>query len=215
MFSGYNVEAREFSQAPFWFWNDDLSEKDIARQLDDFQALGVLASVIHPRAGLPESLGWMSDRLLGFYRFAIEEAAGRGMWVVLCDEGKYQNGSSVGQVVAENPDSACRGLVAVDLDVAEPSTGVEGVALSAEGEIELDQEQTLVAQVDRPHDGHRIAIIDGPIHSTIRGMHFIEKNPACRADHREGSGKPPGRRRSAESRGDGVLYSEGLSTLLR
>jgi hypothetical protein len=185
MFSGYNEEAREFSQAPFWFWNDDLSEGEISRQLDDFQAHGVHAFVIHPRAGLPEELEWMSDRLLGFYRFAIEEAARRGMWVVLYDEGMYPSGSSAGQVVAENPDFACRGLVAVDLDISEPSTEVEGVAISAEGKIELDQAQTLVAQVKRRHDGHRIAIVDGPIHSTIRGLHFIEKNPERRADHRE------------------------------
>ena len=43
----------EFSMVPFWFWNDDLSEEEIARQLDDFRAHGVHAFVIHPRAGLP------------------------------------------------------------------------------------------------------------------------------------------------------------------
>ena len=185
MFSGYKEESREFSQAPFWFWNDELSEKEIRRQLDDFQEHGVHAFVIHPRAGLPESLGWMSDRLLGFYHFAIEEAARRGMWVVLYDEGMYPSGSSAGQVVAENPDFACRGLVAVDLDAVEPLTEVEGVALNAEGEIELTHEQTLIARVERRHDGHRIAIIDGPIYSTIRGIHFVEKDPARGADHRE------------------------------
>lgn len=101
---------REFSLCPFWFWNDALSESEIARQIDDFQRHGVHAFVIHPRVGLPRSIGWMSDRMLDFIRFAVEEAERRGMWVVLYDEGMYPSGSSSGQVVAENPDFKCRGL---------------------------------------------------------------------------------------------------------
>ena len=52
MFHLCEDEVREFSQAPFWFWNDELNEGEISRQLDEFQAHGVHAFVIHPRAGL-------------------------------------------------------------------------------------------------------------------------------------------------------------------
>jgi len=90
----------EFSQAPFWFWNDRLSEEQIVRQLDDFQAHGVYGFVIHPRVGLPRSTGWMSERMIHFMRIAIEQAIKWGMWVVLYDEGMYPSGSSSGQVVA-------------------------------------------------------------------------------------------------------------------
>ena len=120
MFQLSQDEVREFSQAPFWFWNDELNEEEISRQLDEFQARGVHAFVIHPRAGLPESLAWMSIRLLDYMRFAIEEAKQRNMWVILYDEGMYPSGSSAGQVVAENPDFACRGWVAIDLTTASP-----------------------------------------------------------------------------------------------
>lgn len=101
---------REFSLCPFWFWNDALDEAEIGRQMDDFQAHGVHAFVIHPRVGLPRSIGWMSDAMGRFVRFAVEEAARRDMWVVLYDEGMYPSGSSSGQVVAENPEFQCRGL---------------------------------------------------------------------------------------------------------
>lgn len=101
---------REFSLCPFWFWNDVLSEAEIVRQMDDFQSHGIHAFVIHPRVGLPREIGWMSDEMGRFVRFAVEEAARRGMWVVLYDEGMYPSGSSSGQVVAENPDFRCRGL---------------------------------------------------------------------------------------------------------
>ncbi|RYG26769.1 hypothetical protein EON82_02030 [bacterium] len=101
---------REFSLCPFWFWNDALSEAEIVRQMDDFQAHGVHAFVIHPRVGLPRDIGWMSDAMGRFVRFAVEEAARRDIWVVLYDEGMYPSGSSSGQVVAENPEFSCRGL---------------------------------------------------------------------------------------------------------
>jgi hypothetical protein len=79
----------EFSQIPFWFWNDDLSEAELLRQIEDFQAHGVHGFLIHPRAGLPKSIGWLSERMIGFMRFAIERAAERDMRVILYDEGMY------------------------------------------------------------------------------------------------------------------------------
>ena len=184
LFNSYAAQAREFSHAPFWFWNDELSESEIARQLDDFQAHGVHAFVIHPRAGLPRHLGWMSDELLNYMRFAIEEAARRDMWVILYDEAMYPSGSSAGQVAAENPAYACRGLVQVDLTESVPGATIHGVEIGASG-VELADDQTLVAEVTRHHDGHRIAIVDRPVGSTIRGVHFVDEDPTRRDDHKE------------------------------
>ena len=185
VFRLYENEVRDFSQAPFWFWNDELNEEEISRQLDEFQAHGVHAFVIHPRAGLPESLAWMSVRLLDFMRFAIAEAERRSMWVILYDEGMYPSGSSAGQVVAENPAFACRGWVAVDLTTASPDSKIQGVVVDAQFQVQLNATQTLIAEVERRHDGHRLAIVDQPIHTTIRGLHFIEQDPSRREDQRE------------------------------
>ena len=185
VFRLYENEVRDFSQAPFWFWNDELNEEEISRQLDEFQAHGVHAFVIHPRAGLPESLAWMSVRLLDFMRFAIAEAERRSMWVILYDEGMYPSGSSAGQVVAENPAFACRGWVAVDLTTASPGSKIQGVAVDAQFQVQLNATQTLIAEVERRHDGHRLAIVDQPIHTTIRGLHFIEQDPSRSEDQRE------------------------------
>ena len=164
----------EFSQAPFWFWNDALSEEEIIRQLDDFRAHGVYGFVIHPRAGLPRSIGWMSDSMIRFMRIAIEQAAKRDMWVVLYDEGMYPSGSSSGQVVAENPAFRTRGLFAIDLNGAD--------------EPELAEGRHLVAIVKRRTNGRRIAVIDRamrPGRSVIRGLHFVEDDPPRRDDHKE------------------------------
>jgi hypothetical protein len=186
----------EFSQAPFWFWNDDLSETELLRQMEDFRAHGVHGFVIHPRAGLPKSIGWLSERMIGLMRFAIERAAERDMWVILYDEGMYPSGSSSGQVVAENPAFRTRGFVCVDLDEAKPQTEVQGVWIGSDGAPALVPGRNLVAIVRRRKNGHRIAVIDRAAQegrSTIRGLHFTQDDPPRRADRREvPENQPPG-----------------------
>ena len=187
---------KEFSQAPFWFWNDELSKDELARQMADFQAHGVHAFVIHPRAGLPRSIPWLGARMIDLMRFTIEQAAARDMWVILYDEGMYPSGSSSGQVVAENAAYRTRGLVCVDLDEATPGTEVQGVKIGSDGKPELAPGQTLVALTQRKSNGHRLAVVDRAARegrSTIRGLHFVEDDPPRRSNHREvAENHPPG-----------------------
>lgn len=147
----------EFGVMPFWFLNDELDEQEICRQLADFADHGVGGVVLHPRIGLPRSLAWMSERLLAFYEVAIREAAKRGLRVVLYDEGMYPSGSSAGQVVAENPAYACRCFLQRPLDGDAPPQLAAG--------------ENLVAIVAR-RDGTRLAVVDQPSGSFIRGLHF-------------------------------------------
>ena len=200
----------EFAQAPFWFWNDDLSEADLLRQIEDFKAHGVQAFLIHPRAGLPKSIGWMSERMIHFMRFAIERAAERDMWVILYDEGMYPSGSSSGQVPAENPAFRTRGLVSIDLDEAKPGTEVQGVRIGDNGEPELAPGQNLVAIVRRKQGGHRLAIIDRAArdgYSVIRGLHFTQDDPPRRADHKEVPENQPA--------GGDILNPESVACFIR
>ena len=194
--AGWLQPSPEFSLAPFWFWNDALSEKEIARQLDDFKAHGVYGFVIHPRAGLPRDIGWMSEPMIRFMRFAIEQAAKRDMWVVLYDEGMYPSGSSSGQVVAENAAFRTRGLFRIDLDTAKPGSTQHGIRIGDDGEPLPDDGQNLIAIVRRKKNGHRIAVVDRAIregYSVIRGLHFVEDDPPRRDNHREvPENAPPG-----------------------
>jgi hypothetical protein len=184
LFKSYRNNKQEFSQVPFWFWNDELNVEKITQQIVDFQRHGVHAFVIHPRAGLPRSSGWMSADMLEHMRFAIDQAVARNMWVILYDEAMYPSGSSAGQVVEENPSYACRGLVQIDLDVVKSGETHELVKIGDKG-IMLNSDQNLVAKVQRKHDGHKIAIVDTPIQSRIRGVHFLEDDPVRRDDKKE------------------------------
>ncbi len=153
----FTSPPRELSLLPFWFWNDELNEAEILRQIADFEAHGVYGFVIHPRVGLPRDTSWMSEKLLGFMKIAVQEAARRDMQVVLYDEGMYPSGSSCGQVVAENPAYACRALA---LD--------SGFAAAADVNV--------VAEVVNSQN-EKITVLDRPVKSTIRGLHFIGEGP--------------------------------------
>ena len=153
---------REFSLMPFWFWNDELSDQEIVRQIADFEAHGVYGFVIHPRVGLPRDIGWLSPRMIHCMHVAIDEAKRRGMYVVLYDEGMYPSGSSSGQVVARNPEHAARGLFKIDLAAGE--------------EPQLKSNEHLVAVVERAN-GVRLAVIDRPSGGVIRGLHFKGEGP--------------------------------------
>ncbi len=158
MMNDFVNPPREFSMAPFWFWNDALDEAEIVRQIADFEAHGVSGFVIHPRVGLPRDIAWMSDRLLHFMRVAVEEAKRRGMFVILYDEGMYPSGSSSGQVVASNPAYQCRCLALEDV-----------------GRI-ANSPYNLVAIFKRAN-GQEIAVVDRPVDAVIRGLHYIGEGP--------------------------------------
>ncbi|NIA15831.1 MAG: hypothetical protein GWP08_17345 [Nitrospiraceae bacterium] len=110
LFDRFLDAPREYTPIPFWFLNDDLTEDELKRQIDDFAAHGVYGFIPHARMGLPESIGFMSDNWLRYTRVCVEHAARKGMYVVLYDEGMYPSGSCAGQVVAANPRHAARCL---------------------------------------------------------------------------------------------------------
>ncbi len=165
MIKAFLNPPREFSMAPFWFWNDVLDEAEILRQIADFEAHGVYGFVIHPRVGLPRDIGWMSGRMLHFMRVAVEAAQRRAMFVILYDEGMYPSGSSSGQVVAANPAYQCRCLAKIDLD-----NNSENLLNP------LNLLTNLIATFERPN-GQRFAIVDRPVDAVIRGLHYIGEGP--------------------------------------
>jgi hypothetical protein len=101
----------QFTQMPFWFWNDELKDDEILRQMADFRAHGVYGFVIHPRLGLPKTIPYMGKEWLHFVRVAVEEAARTNMRVCLYDEAMYPSGSAHGEVVRANAAFAAQALV--------------------------------------------------------------------------------------------------------
>jgi hypothetical protein len=103
LFDTFVNAPREYTLIPFWLLNDELSEEELKRQIDDFEAHGVYGFIPHARMGLPESIGFMSEAWLRFTKVCVDYAAQKRMYVILYDEGMYPSGSCAGQVVAANP----------------------------------------------------------------------------------------------------------------
>lgn len=114
---------REFGMMPFWFWNDDLDENEIRRQIQEFHAKGFGGFIPHARTGLSRRVGYLTDEYFRLVRVAAEEARRLGMYVVLYDEGSYPSGSAQGRVVAENPDYAARCLIPITREITGPARG--------------------------------------------------------------------------------------------
>lgn len=141
----------EFSPIPFWFWNDTLTEAEISRQMRAFKEKGVDGFVIHPRLGLDPEIPYMGEKWLYFVGYAVALARELDMKVMLYDEAMYPSGSCCGQVVAENPDYAAKGLKMS----RDPS---------------LSEGETLVAQT--AYNGETVYFILTPSHGTIRGVYY-------------------------------------------
>ncbi len=104
----------EFTPIPFWFLNDYFEEAELKRQLMDFCDKGVYGVVLHPRIGVPDEIGYLSDEFFDVISYIVETANSLGMKVVLYDEGMYPSGSACGQVVKANPELAARGIIISD-----------------------------------------------------------------------------------------------------
>ncbi|MEZ4618885.1 MAG: hypothetical protein R2867_25685 [Caldilineaceae bacterium] len=114
---------REFGILPFWFWNDDLQDDELIRQIHEFHAKGFGGFLLHPRVGLSRRIGYLTDEFFRLVRLAVDEAARLGMKVVLYDEGSYPSGSAAGQVVAANPAHASRAIITRQQEVSGPAAG--------------------------------------------------------------------------------------------
>jgi hypothetical protein len=114
---------REFGIMPFWFWNDDLDEAELLRQIRAFHAKGFGGFIPHARIGLSRRVGYLTAEFFRLVRIAVDEAARLGMKVVLYDEGSYPSGSAQGRVVAENPAYAARCLIALQHPITGPARG--------------------------------------------------------------------------------------------
>src|SRR4029079_11483830 len=114
---------REFGIMPFWFWNDDLDDAELVRQIRAFHAKGFAGFIPHARIGLSRRVGYLTAEFFRLMRIAADEAARLGMQVVLYDEGSYPSGSAQGRVVAENPAYAARCLIALQQTITGPARG--------------------------------------------------------------------------------------------
>ncbi len=94
---------------PFWFWNADLDEGEIRRQIGEMAAQGIKGFFIHSRQGL--EVPYLSESFFRLVAAAIDEARKRGLVANLYDEYPYPSGVAGGEVVLGAPGFQATALV--------------------------------------------------------------------------------------------------------
>lgn len=97
----------EFSTAPLFVWNGEVTERELDLFLEDFKAKGIESFIIHPRPGLITE--YMSDRWWALVRYTVRKAKSLDMIVWLYDENSYPSGFAGGHVPAQMPQSYNQG----------------------------------------------------------------------------------------------------------
>ncbi len=157
----------EYSQLPWWFWNDEITEDGIIQQLSEFRSQGIYGFTIQARMGLPRSIPYLGKRWFELVRFAVEEAEKHDMIVHLYDEGMYPSGSAHGQVVDGHPEFLARGLEMRKIARGDKITITENekcIAILPEG-----NSDALPFDNSFPESGYIFVIT--PSDGTIRGVH--------------------------------------------
>lgn len=108
---------------PMWFWNDELTEAELRRQIGEFHAKGLGGFILHPRTGLSRRIGYLTPEFFRLVKAAVTEAARLGLKVILYDEAGYPAGSARGRVVAQNPDWAAKCIFPLSHPVHGPARG--------------------------------------------------------------------------------------------
>ena len=105
--SQFSQPAAEYTTAPFFVWNADITEKEIDNFLNDFKSQGSSQVFVHPRPGLITE--YLSDRWFELFGYTVNKGKELGMKVWIYDENSYPSGFAGGHVPAEMPESYNQG----------------------------------------------------------------------------------------------------------
>ena len=173
-FETFRAPEREFGVIPFWFWNDDVNETELIRQLHEFHTAGFGGVLPHARIGLSHRVGYLTEEFFRLMRIVVQEAARLDMKIILYDEGSYPSGSARGEVVKENHEYASQAIALWQKDVTGPFHGFwrpnTGRALldrhvctfmaRSDGDETINPD-TLVELTSLPNDIFRIEVDEG------------------------------------------------------
>lgn len=93
--------SKEFRSAPFWAWNERISEKESKFQIQEMCDKGMGGFFIHSREGLETP--YLSEMWMEQVGVAIKKAKETDLEVWIYDEDKWPSGCAGGMVSHTNP----------------------------------------------------------------------------------------------------------------
>lgn len=103
----FNTPSKEYTTAPFFVWNAEITKDEIDKDLLSFKNAGSSQVFIHPRPGLITE--YLSDNWFDLYKHAVEKGKELDMNVWIYDENSYPSGFGGGHVPDEMPESYNQG----------------------------------------------------------------------------------------------------------
>jgi hypothetical protein len=103
----FDEPPREYTTAPFFVWNAEITKEEIEKDLISFKSAGSSQVFIHPRPGLITE--YLSENWFSLYQFTVEKGKELGMDVWIYDENSYPSGFGGGHVPDEMPESYNQG----------------------------------------------------------------------------------------------------------
>ena len=105
--SQFREPPREYTTAPFFVWNAEVTKEEINNDLLSFKNAGSSQVIIHPRPGLITE--YLSENWFELYQYTVEKGKELGMNVWIYDENSYPSGFAGGHVPDEMPESYNQG----------------------------------------------------------------------------------------------------------
>jgi hypothetical protein len=105
--SQFSEPPAEYTTAPFFVWNADITREEIDNFLTDFVKQGSKQVFVHPRPGLITE--YLSQKWFDLFRYTVDKGRELGMKVWIYDENSYPSGFAGGHVPAEMPESFNQG----------------------------------------------------------------------------------------------------------
>lgn len=109
---------------PFWFWNGDITEEGIEKQIKEMYEKGIGGFYLSPRQG--QTVPYLSDKWFSLVKYACERAKAYGLEAWLYDEYPYPSGMGGGEVLKLHPEAEHKILCHVQFE--------------AEGQTEISRE---------------------------------------------------------------------------
>ncbi len=101
--------TRDYTTAPFWVWNDMLTDQMMKDTLADLASQDIHQVFVHPRPGLMTP--YLSEDWFHLWDLTFQEAAKYDMNVWIYDENSYPSGFAGGFVPDIMPESRGQGLI--------------------------------------------------------------------------------------------------------
>ncbi len=114
----------EFRMMPFWFWNHEMVEKEVQRQIRDHNVHGIGGEFLHPRHG--RLTPYMGQRWLENVEAAADQCKALNMPCFLYDEDNWPSGPAGGYITGPyHPDNLGKALAIFDESTFNPGEHIE------------------------------------------------------------------------------------------